>query len=70
MATTITTKVKGAPDRLLSIQEVSMLLQVPVATLYQWRFRGEGPPGKRVGRYVRYDPGDLSRWLRSRREVR
>ena len=67
MATTIKTKLKGGPDRLLSIQEVSTLLQVPVATLYQWRFKREGPPAMRVGRFVRYDPTDLRRWLDARK---
>jgi excisionase family DNA binding protein len=32
-------------DRLLTVQELAAYLAVPVATVYQWRWRGEGPPG-------------------------
>lgn len=31
-----------------------MLLGVPVKTLYQWRYKGVGPAGVRVGRHLRY----------------
>jgi transcriptional regulator with XRE-family HTH domain len=41
-------------DRLLTTEELAEYLQVPVATTYQWRYRHEGPPGCRVGKYVRY----------------
>ncbi|MGH8936884.1 MAG: DNA-binding protein [Acidimicrobiia bacterium] len=34
---------------------------MPAATLYQWRYRGEGPRGFRVGKHLRY------RWGRRRR---
>ncbi len=51
------------PVRLLNVVEVSQLLQVPVATIYRWRHRGEGPPAIRVGRHLRFDPGDLAYWL-------
>jgi DNA-binding transcriptional MerR regulator len=45
--------------RLWSIQDVSEYLGIPVKTLYQWRCRGTGPKGRRVGRYLRYDPKDV-----------
>ncbi len=53
--------------QLLSVQQVAELLQVPVGTLYQWRFRREGPPSIRVGRFLRFDPEDVRRWLEERR---
>ncbi len=56
-----------APDRLLSAAELSELLQVPVRTLYHWRLHGEGPKPIRVGRYLRYDPADVARWLKVRK---
>jgi hypothetical protein len=34
--------------QLLSVAELADYLAVPPATLYQWRYRGEGPPGFRV----------------------
>lgn len=44
------------PEPLWGIPEVARYLQIPVATLYQWRHHRYGPPGRRVGRFVRYDP--------------
>lgn len=49
--------------RLLTIEELSQYLQVPVKTLYDWRHRGLGPRGLRVGRYVRYRQADVDAWL-------
>lgn len=50
-------------DRLLTLEEVAGYLQVPVKTLYDWRHRGRGPTGLRVGRYVRYRQADVDAWL-------
>src|SRR5690606_15901439 len=49
--------------RLLTVQELADYLGVPVATLYQWRHRREGPPGFRVGRRVRYRWSDVQEWI-------
>ncbi|HSJ43618.1 MAG TPA: helix-turn-helix domain-containing protein [Euzebyales bacterium] len=57
-------------ERLLTIQEVADMIAVPVATLYQWRSRGGGPVGMRIGRHVRYDPADVRAWLDQRRDPR
>lgn len=50
-------------NRLLTVQDVADYLGVPVATLYQWRYRREGPPGFRVGRHVRYRQVDVDSWI-------
>lgn len=50
-------------DRLLTVQELANYLGVPVATIYAWRYRHEGPPGFRVGRHVRFRQGDIEEWL-------
>lgn len=55
-------------DRLLSARELAAYLGVPVTTLYAWRYRGEGPPGFRVGRHLRYRWSDVDLWIRGRRE--
>lgn len=52
---------------LLSVQELAAVLQVPVRTIYQWRLRGDGPQGMRVGKYLRFDPADVARWLDRRK---
>jgi DNA-binding transcriptional regulator YiaG len=41
-------------EPLLSAQDLARFLGVPLATVYAWRCRSEGPQGFRVGRYIRY----------------
>ncbi len=48
---------------LLTFSDLSALLKVPVQTLYGWRSRGEGPPGMKVGRHVRYRRDAVEAWL-------
>ncbi len=50
-------------ERLLSLPEVAEYLGVPLPTLYQWRSRGEGPPGHKIGKHVRVRRDDLEAWL-------
>lgn len=57
------------PVRLLSVADVSELLQIPVATIYRWRHRGEGPNAMRIGRYLRFHPADIGSWVEQRRVV-
>jgi predicted DNA-binding transcriptional regulator AlpA len=53
-------------DRLWTVEDVSDYLGVPVKTLYQWKWRGEGPPVRKVGKYLRYDPAKVRDWFDSR----
>jgi excisionase family DNA binding protein len=50
-------------ERLMTVSEVAAFLQIPEATLYQWRYRGIGPRAFRVGRHLRYRPEDVRVWL-------
>lgn len=50
---------------LLSPSELSEALGIPVKTLYAWRLEGKGPVSVKVGRHVRYRPGDVERWIRN-----
>ena len=52
--------------RMATPAEVADYLQVPVKTLYQWRYRGVGPRAYRVGRHLRYRWEDVDAWLASR----
>ncbi len=53
--------------RLLTPEEVSNLIGVPVSTLAQWRSQRRGPPYiKLEGRLVRYRTSDLEAYLGSR----
>jgi excisionase family DNA binding protein len=54
------------PPRLLSAEEVATILGVPVKTLYQWRYKGAGPAGVRVGRHLRYRTADIEAWIEGR----
>jgi excisionase family DNA binding protein len=56
---------RAAIRRLWSVEEVADYLGVPVRTLYQWRTKRCGPPGRRVGRFLRYRPEDIEAWLDS-----
>ena len=51
-------------DRLLTVDELAIYLGVPVATLYAWRYRGQGPAGFRVGKHLRYRWSDIEYWIR------
>ena len=56
-------------SRLLTVEEVADLLQIPVKTLYTQRYRGTTPGslGIRVGRYVRFRADVLANWLEDQR---
>lgn len=53
-------------DRLVSPQDLAGYLGVPVATVYSWRYRQEGPPAIRIGRHLRYRWPDVQAWLEER----
>jgi hypothetical protein len=40
-----------AGDKLMSLTDLSEMLDIPVHTLYRWRYKGDGPVGYRVGRH-------------------
>lgn len=50
-------------ERLLTVEDLAEYLSVPVATLYVWRYRRQGPPGFRVGRHLRYRRADIDEWI-------
>jgi excisionase family DNA binding protein len=53
-------------EPLISAQDLAEYLAVPVATIYAWRYRRQGPPGLRVGRHVRFRWSDVERWIEDR----
>ena len=52
---------------LMSPQDLADYAQVPVATIYAWRYKGEGPPGIKVGRHLRFRRRDVESWLDQQR---
>ena len=63
-----TTSTPSGLEPLLSIEELSEYLDVPVRTLYDWRLSGKGPCAVHVGRQLRYFVNDVQDWLREHRE--
>lgn len=57
------TVVAAADDPILTPEQVSKLIQIPVVTLRTWRCRGKGPKGFKVGSLVRYRQSEVHRWL-------
>ena len=55
-------------EPLWTIEEVAAYLRVPVQTLYQWRRKRSGPPCRRVGRHLRYEPSAVRAWFSSLRD--
>ena len=53
-------------ERLLTAEELADFLDLPIKTLYAWRYRGEGPVGFRVGKHIRYRWTDVEAWIQDR----
>jgi predicted DNA-binding transcriptional regulator AlpA len=54
-------------SKLWGTVELSEYLGIPKQTIYQWRTKGYGPPGCRIGKYVKYLPADVERWIEQQR---
>ncbi|MFZ5480455.1 MAG: helix-turn-helix domain-containing protein [Myxococcota bacterium] len=52
---------------LLTYDEASRLLGVPVNTLYAWVSQKRIPHVRLSGRMVRFDPEELALWIEARR---
>jgi excisionase family DNA binding protein len=58
--------IHSALPRLLTVQDLADLLQVPPKTIYAWRYKGVGPTAVPVGKYLRFRPEDIAAWLETR----
>jgi excisionase family DNA binding protein len=47
----------------MTVEQVSEHLQVPVTTLYNWRYSGKGPACAKIGRHLRYRRADVETWV-------
>jgi predicted DNA-binding transcriptional regulator AlpA len=56
---------RDAVNKLLGPPELAEQLHVPLATLYSWRSRGQGPPALKVGKHLRWRQRDVDLWLES-----
>jgi predicted DNA-binding transcriptional regulator AlpA len=56
------------PDRLLTIDEISDLLQLPVQSIYKQRLLGLFCPAYKIGRHLRWKRDELFTWLETRKD--
>jgi excisionase family DNA binding protein len=54
-------------EPLLTPTEVAILLNIPMKSLYQWRYQGTGPPCHKIGRHLRYRRRDVEEWFEKQR---
>jgi excisionase family DNA binding protein len=55
--------VSEVPDPLMTTEGVAGYFQLPIASIYSWRARGEGPRAIRVGKHLRWRKSDIDAWL-------
>ena len=65
-----TTPTVGGLEPLLSVEELSEYLGVPIKTIYDWRRTGHGPCAIRMGRHLKYASSDVRDWIAQQREPR
>jgi excisionase family DNA binding protein len=53
-------------DRLLTVEDLAAFLRVPTQTIYQWRYRNQGPRALKAGTLLRYNIKDVLEWLEER----
>lgn len=63
------TQPSTSTESLLTPEQVSELLGIPVGTLYGWRHKGNGPRAIKIGRHLRYRRSDVDGWIDSRAQL-
>ena len=56
-----------ALEKLLTVEEVALLLAVPRTWIYRSVRLGNGVPFLRVGRYLRFEESQVRRWIERQR---
>lgn len=52
-------------EPLWTVEDLSAFLGVPVHTIRGWRTKKYGPPARRVGKHLRWDPAKVRDWFNS-----
>jgi excisionase family DNA binding protein len=52
-------------ERLWDVKDLAAYLGIPVQTIYQWRTKHYGPPGRRMGKHLRFNPEEVRAWVAS-----
>lgn len=53
----------GKSEPLWTVADLSSYLGIPVPTIRGWRSKGYGPPVRKVGKHLRYDPAKVRVWF-------
>ena len=53
----------SSANRLWTVEDLSAYLGIPVATIRGWRAKGCGPPVRKIGKHLRYDPVKVNEWF-------
>lgn len=56
-------------EKMLSPLDLAGVCAVPLSTVYEWNYKGTGPPVIRLGKHVRYREADVERWLAERQKA-
>ncbi|WP_433599127.1 helix-turn-helix domain-containing protein [Nocardia sp. CA-135953] len=46
-----------------TIDDVAEFLNVPVDSVREWRKKGYGPPARKVGKHLRWNPAAVRDWF-------
>jgi excisionase family DNA binding protein len=57
--------VRNTLEKYLTYKEISVLLNIPLRSLYQYNKEGLGPKTSKIGRHLRVAMSDLETWLNS-----
>jgi excisionase family DNA binding protein len=50
-------------NHLITAEELAEELGVPRGTIAQWRWKGQGPRGIKVGKHLRFRREDVDAWI-------
>jgi len=53
---------------MMTVEDLAEYLGIPIPTVYKQRSEGTGPPGFRIGKYVRWRRSEVDAWLESKRD--
>ncbi|MFI5959708.1 helix-turn-helix domain-containing protein [Cryptosporangium sp. NPDC051539] len=56
----------AAQDEWMTIDEISVELKIPPATLYVWKGKGDFPRWMRVGKHIRVRRIDFDEWVEAK----
>jgi excisionase family DNA binding protein len=57
-------KILTSDEPLRDLDWLAAYIGKPKKTIYNWRFRGEGPPAYKVGNSLRFRQSEVDQWLR------